>query len=138
VALHDELVPCAGILDVLATLAEEGRSLGIVTSKRRETVSLAFARIPALDAYFDVVVAAEDVTRHKPNPDALVAALERLSASPESTAYVGDSPVDVQAAKAVPVASIAVTWGKVHDRRRLEREEPDAIVDSPEELLGAL
>jgi pyrophosphatase PpaX len=52
--------------------------------------------------------------------------------------YVGDSPFDVRAAKAAGMASIAVTWGRIHDRRRLEQEEPDAIVNDTEELLAAL
>jgi phosphoglycolate phosphatase-like HAD superfamily hydrolase len=34
--------------------------------------------------------------------------------------------------------AVAVTWGRIHDRERLEREEPDAIVDSAEDLLGLL
>ena len=34
--------------------------------------------------------------------------------------------------------SIAVTWGGIHSRERLEAEEPDAVVESAEELLAAL
>jgi phosphoglycolate phosphatase-like HAD superfamily hydrolase len=34
--------------------------------------------------------------------------------------------------------AIAVTWGGIHDRERLESEEPDAIVDTAEELLAVL
>ena len=34
--------------------------------------------------------------------------------------------------------AIAVSWGQIHDRARLEREEPDAIVDTAEELLEHL
>ena len=34
--------------------------------------------------------------------------------------------------------AVAVTWGRIHDRSRLEAEEPDAIVDTAEELLAAL
>jgi phosphoglycolate phosphatase-like HAD superfamily hydrolase len=34
--------------------------------------------------------------------------------------------------------AVAVTWGRIHDRARLEREEPDAIADSAEELLELL
>jgi phosphoglycolate phosphatase-like HAD superfamily hydrolase len=33
---------------------------------------------------------------------------------------------------------VAVTWGRIHDTARLEAERPDAVVDSPEELLGVL
>jgi len=34
--------------------------------------------------------------------------------------------------------AVAVTWGRIHERGRLEAERPDAIVDSAEELLGVL
>jgi phosphoglycolate phosphatase-like HAD superfamily hydrolase len=63
---------------------------------------------------------------------------ERLGADPASTAYVGDSPFDMRAAKAAGMFAVAVTWGHIHDRARLEAEQPDAIVDGAEELLGVL
>jgi hypothetical protein len=44
----------------------------------------------------------------------------------------------LQSAKAAGVTAIAVTWGGFHSRERLAREEPDAIVETPEELLGRL
>jgi pyrophosphatase PpaX len=94
--------------------------------------------LPELRRFFDVTVGAEDTTRHKPNPDPLLLALERLGASADDAVYVGDSPFDIQAAKAAQVGSVAVTWGRIHSRERLEREAPDAVVDTVEELLGAL
>jgi pyrophosphatase PpaX len=136
--LHDALQPCAGILDALEQLSAEGRGMAIVTAKRRATLALAFEVLPELSRYFDVTVGAEDTTRHKPNPDPLLLAIERLGATAHDAVYVGDSPFDVQAAKAAGVGSIAVTWGRIHSRERLEREQPDAIVDTVEELLGAL
>jgi pyrophosphatase PpaX len=136
--LHAELQPCAGILDVLPVLRRERRRLGIVTAKRRATVRLAFHTLPDLEQYFDVVVGAEDTERHKPHPEPILAALARLDARPGETAYVGDSPFDVQAAQAAGVTAVAVTWGGFHSRERLEQEEPDEIVDTPEELLGCI
>jgi pyrophosphatase PpaX len=68
----------------------------------------------------------------------ILAALERVGADAGETAYVGDSPFDVRAAKAAGVTAIAVTWGGFHSRERLAQEEPDAIVDTQEELLGRL
>ena len=47
-------------------------------------------------------------------------------------------PFDVRAAKAAGMFAVAVTWGRIHDRARLEAEQPDAIVDRAEELLGVL
>jgi pyrophosphatase PpaX len=136
--LHDELQPCAGILDALETLRNEGRRLGVVTAKRRATLELAFEVLPELGHYFDATVAAEDTTRHKPHPDPVLAALAQLDELPEHAVYVGDSPFDVQAAKAAGASAIAVTWGRIHSRERLERERPDTVVDDVEELLGRL
>ena len=135
--LHSQLQPCAGIVPVLERLRGEGRRLGIVTAKHHRTVQLAFDVLP-LEPYFDVVVAAEDTERHKPDPAPILYALERLGASAPDAAYVGDAPFDVAAAKAACVYAIAVTWGGMHSADRVRAENPDAIVDDTEGLLAAL
>ena len=48
-------------------LRAAGRRLGIVTSKSRDAVDLAWAVLPDLRPLFDVVMAAEDTARHKPD-----------------------------------------------------------------------
>jgi pyrophosphatase PpaX len=135
--LHDDLRCCAGFPETLERLRAEGRKLGIVTAKRRATVQLAFDRLP-LERYFDVVVASEDTERHKPDPAPILLALEWLEARPEEAAYVGDSPFDVAAANAAGVFSIAVAWGNIHTRERVEAERPDAYVETVGELLALL
>jgi pyrophosphatase PpaX len=135
--LHAELAACDGMLELLQELKDDGRSLGIVTAKRRATVELAFETVP-IARLFDVVVAGDETDRHKPHPEPLLRALAQLDAEPRTAAYVGDSPFDMQAAKAGGLTAIAVTWGRIHTRERLEREAPDHIVDSTEELRGVL
>jgi pyrophosphatase PpaX len=134
-AIHDELEACRGMEGLLDTLRAQGRRLGIVTAKRHRTVQLAFEHLP-LAHYFDTVVAGDDTERHKPFPDPLLLGLERLAAAPGEAAYVGDSPYDMQAAKAAGVRAIGVTWGKIHSRQALR--DADVIVDTTEELLAAL
>ena len=133
--LHDELEACAGMEDVLVRLHEEGRRLGVVTAKRRATVELAFASVP-IGHLFETVVGGDETEKHKPDPEPLLLAAERMGADPKQTAYVGDSPFDVGAAKAAGMFAIAVTWGRIHDRAKLEQAEPDAIIDTAEELLA--
>jgi pyrophosphatase PpaX len=130
--LHDELQCCPGMHDVLDRLHAGGRRLGIVTAKRRETVDLAFARLP-LRHYFETIVSADDTERHKPDPAPILLALERLGAPPEDAVYIGDSPFDVGAARAAGVHAIGVTWGGIH-----AMEDADELVSTPEELLAAL
>lgn len=135
--LHAEVRAFPGMAGVLAQLAAEGRRLGIVSTKRRTTIELAFEHVP-IGGYFDVVVGSDDTERHKPHPDPLLYALSSLAASPREAAYVGDAPFDVEAAKAAGVFSVAVAWGGIHPRERLEAAAPDVLVSSPEELLGVL
>jgi pyrophosphatase PpaX len=135
--LHDELEACVGMEDVLVRLHAEGRRLGVVTAKRRVTVELAFATVP-LGHLFETVVGGDETERHKPDPQPLLVAAERLGADPAETAYVGDSPFDVLAAKAAGMHAIAVTWGRIHDRAKLEEAEPDAIVERAEELFDCV
>jgi pyrophosphatase PpaX len=135
--LHEELEACLGMEDVLVRLHEEGRRLGVVTAKRRATVELAFARVP-LAHLFETVVGGDETEKHKPDPEPLLLGAQRMNADPSETAYVGDSPFDMRAAKAAGMFAVAVTWGRIHERERLEREAPDAIVDSAEELLAVL
>ncbi|MGZ8694160.1 MAG: HAD-IA family hydrolase [Gaiellaceae bacterium] len=137
IQLYRDVRLFAGVEPVLERLRDEGRNLGIVTVKSRMTVELTFELLP-LGSYFEVVVNGDDVEEHKPDPAGLELALERLGADAADAAYVGDSPFDLQAAKAAGIASIGVTWGRIHGRDRLEPEEPDALVDRPEELLGVL
>ena len=135
--LHDTLEACVGMEDVLVRLHEEGRRLGIVTAKWRATAELAFATVP-LGHLFSTIVGGDETEKHKPDPEPLLLGAERLGADPAETAYVGDSPFDMRAAKAAGMHAVAVTWGRIHDRAILEAEEPDAIVDTGEELLAAL
>ena len=109
-----------------------------MTAKRHRTVALAIERFPWLEEQFDVVVTHDDTTRHKPDPDPVLAALERLDAEPASAAYVGDSPFDIDAAKAAGVFAVAVSWGGIHPDEALLRQEPDAFVQTPAELLDVL
>ena len=135
--LHDELEACPGMEDVLVRLHEQGRRLGVVTAKRRATVELAFASVPVAHL-FETVVGGDETLRHKPDPEPLLLAAERMRVPAADCAYVGDSPFDIRAAKAAGMFAVAVTWGRIHDRAKLEREEPDAIVDTSEELFERL
>jgi len=108
-----------------------------VTAKRRATVELAFNVLP-IEHLFETVVGGDETAKHKPDPEPLLLAAHRLGVAPQDCAYVGDSPFDIRAAKAAPMYSVAVTWGRIHDREKLEAEGPAAIVDTAEELYESL
>ncbi len=133
--LHETLEGFDGIAATLEALHARGHRLGIVTAKRRSTVELAFARLP-LAHLFDTVVGGDETERHKPDPEPLRLALARLGAQAPDAAYVGDSPYDMQAARAAGLHAVGVTWGGIHEREALA--DADVIVDRAEELLDVV
>jgi pyrophosphatase PpaX len=135
--LHDELEAFEGVEELVKTLSEQGRKLGIVTAKGRQTVDLAFA-VLSLERYFDAVVTADMTDRHKPDPAPVLKALELLESEPADAAFVGDSPYDIAAGKAAGVFTVAVSWGKIHPEERLLEAGADVLVHSPKELLDVL
>jgi pyrophosphatase PpaX len=135
--LHDELQAFEGVEELMETLSTQGRKLGIVTAKGRQTVDLAFA-VLSLERYFDAVVTADMTERHKPDPEPVLKALELLDSDPDEAAFVGDSPFDIGAGKAAGVFTVAVSWGNIHAPETLLAEGADVLVHSPEELLGVL
>jgi pyrophosphatase PpaX len=135
--LHADLQAFPGVENLLGELQAQGRKLGVVTSKRRRTVDLAFAVLP-IERFFDAVVTSGDTERHKPNPEPVLLALERLGADRADAAFVGDSPFDVRAGKAAGVFSVGVSWGGLHSYERLVEAGADVVVHSPEDLLDVL
>jgi pyrophosphatase PpaX len=130
------LLPYPHIEDALVDLRDAGRRLGIVTSKSRDAVDLAWAVLPRLEGLFEAVVSAEDSQRHKPAPDPVLRALEHLGADPDGACYVGDSPFDIESGRAAGVTTIGVTWG-FFSRAALDAVGPDMIVETPGELVRA-
>jgi pyrophosphatase PpaX len=125
-----------GVPDTLRRLREAGVPLGVVTSKRRETALLAMRGV-GIDGLVPLLATMEDTEAHKPGPEPLLYAAERLGVHPADCAYVGDAVVDLLAARAAGMAAVGVTWG-AGERRDLEAVGPDALVDSAADLAKVL
>lgn len=67
-----------------------------------------------ISQFFNVLVAREDYRESKPAPDSLLVAARLLLIPPEKIVYVGDSHVDVEAAKAAGMMSIHLA-AKAHN-----------------------
>jgi phosphoglycolate phosphatase len=93
-------------------LRSHGINVAIVSNKFRYRIEsiLDAARLRPL---VDVIVGGEDVHRHKPYPDAIVLALSQLRVPAASAMYVGDHPVDADAARAAGVSFVGVLSGSM-------------------------
>lgn len=103
--------PYPGVGEMLAGLKAAGCRTGVVTSKSGPTVQMAFDALPEVAEHIDVLVAVEDTPVHKPGPDPVLLALDRLGVDAVDACYVGDAPFDIAAGRAAGVTTVGVTWG---------------------------
>ncbi len=136
---HDALIAeFPGVDEALSRLRAAGVRVVVVTSKRRRSVEMALAKFPGLVLVVDLFVTMEDTTEHKPHPEPLLRGLELMGDVPkEQAVYVGDSPFDVQAAKAAGLTSVAVSWGAFSEDT-LREAEPDHLVPDIDAAVDVL
>ena len=114
-------------------LKDEGMAIGIVSTKFRRRIEEILGREDMLEP-FDVIVGGEDVSRHKPDPEGLLAAIERLGGSPSGSLYVGDSVTDAETARRAGVPFAAVLNG-VTPREAFKDYPAYRILDNLGELI---
>ncbi len=108
---HDRLTSAYdGIVEAVAGLHAAGCAMAVVTSKVGFMAERALVHV-GLAQYMRFVVASDSTTKHKPDPEPVLLALEKLGCGPSEAVLVGDSPYDIQAGVAAGVRSIGVAWG---------------------------
>ncbi|HEY8405793.1 MAG TPA: prolipoprotein diacylglyceryl transferase [Acholeplasma sp.] len=117
---------------VFKTLKENDYMIGIVSSKKTEFVTIGLDQ-HNLSQYVDIIIGADDVLVHKPDPTGIKKALEALSVPAENTFYVGDHANDIKAAQNALVKSIGVSYS-IHYEDLLAAK-PDYVVDDLEKIL---
>jgi len=132
-AHHDDLVTCyAGIVDTVRALDDLGHPIGIVTSKSEPMASRGLALV-GLERFVDTLVGLESARRHKPDPEPVRVALDRLGLAPDEALFVGDSPHDMTAGRKAGVITVAALWGPF-GRAQLATARPDYYIKAPREL----
>lgn len=131
---HDRLVAIfPHVKEVLTELKDSGIKMAVVTNKMRLTADMGL-RLFDLDPLIDVLVTIENTTKHKPDPEPLLFAMDKLGAESRKTLMVGDSPYDIMAGKAVGTATCGVAWS-LRGREGLLLHKPDYLIDDMNELL---
>lgn len=121
---------------MVEALREQGLKLGIVSTKYRSRINGVLKR-EAMHHGFEVVIGGDDVAEHKPHPQGLIDAIEKLECSPESVLYVGDSVVDAEVAKRAGVPLVVVLSG-VTPRSHFDNYSPIAILENVSQLPSLL
>ena len=105
-----------GVLDGLERLASRGVALAIVTNKP-EAPSRVICEALGLTALVPVLLGGDSLPTRKPDPAMLRVAAERLDVPLVSCLMVGDSDVDIVAARSAGIPGVWCTWGGIHPDR---------------------
>jgi pyrophosphatase PpaX len=96
----------ANTKEVLLKLIEKGKRLALVTTAKKQNIEPQLERFGFKDI-FEVVLTAEDVTNHKPDPEVVNKAIDILNAKKEETLIIGDGPKDIQAGKLAGITTVS-------------------------------
>ncbi|VEU79575.1 HAD family hydrolase [Haploplasma axanthum] len=112
---------------VIQYLRSKGYCVGIVTSKSFETVHENLSHV-GLEDLFDVIVTSNDTVLHKPNPEPLLYALEKLNKPAKNAIYIGDHENDIKAGKNAYMKTGLV--GFTYRLKEAMNEKPDYVFNN--------
>jgi len=125
------VAPYPGVREALDELRALGQAVAVFTGASCRAAQML---LTAAGLTVDVLVGGDEVATPKPAGDGLLLVAERLGAEPGVLAYIGDSPLDLRAARAAGCRGVAAAWG-----HQYERAEPaDYTLAAPGDVLRLL
>jgi phosphoglycolate phosphatase/beta-phosphoglucomutase len=110
----DKLPIYPGVEDLIYQVRSQNLQLGLVSGALRKEIEMVLNRAK-LAQYFTVIVAGDDITTSKPQPDGYLLAVERLNQQhselnlqPQECLAIEDTPAGIQAAKQAQMQVVGV------------------------------
>ena len=128
--LRKRATPRPGLVELLSDLKESSVACALATSARKVNAEFLLDLLD-LRHHFPTLLALEDVTRAKPDPEVFFLALDHLSSQPCNAVVLEDAPKGIRAAVDAGIAAVAVptSW-----TRHYRFEGAALVVQSLEEL----
>ncbi len=120
--------------ELVATLSSNAIKTGIVTRNCRKASELSL-KIVKVEP--DVLICREDAARHKPHPEPLRLALDRLGVCAEASIMIGDHIMDIMSGKAAGMKTIGILRGERPDDF-FAQIKPDFVTRDLREVLCAI
>jgi len=125
--------PYPGIEAMLDELVKRDLPLAIISNKPHDfVVRIATNLLPRWR--FDPLLGARAEVPKKPDPTALLEVADALSLPPSACLFVGDTGIDMAAAKAAAMVGVGVLWG-FRDHDELVEHGAVHVIDKPSELI---
>ncbi len=132
--IRPEVFPA--IPEILSEIQGQNKLLG-VASGNLESVGWTKIKAAGLRSFFSIGSFADSCEMRTAVFDAAATAAKQTLGSNARICFVGDTPEDIEAAKAVNASVVAVCTG-IFCREQLAALDPDVCCSSCEELLGQL
>jgi len=123
-----------GIVEAVRALKAGGFKLGIYTNKPQAWAEKLAERFFGI-GMFDGIVGAQAGAPLKPDPSGIHSLCEAWEVAVKDAVMVGDSPVDIETAKATGIPGIGVSWG-FRPRQQLVACEATKVVDDAWQLMA--
>jgi len=131
----DTTRPYTGIMELIKELRLNGVKTAIVSNKPDPAVlDLCDNMFPEM---FDVVFGTRPGIDIKPAPDLINLAIDSLNIKRDKCVYIGDTEIDIEAAKNADIDCIAVTYG-FRDEEYLKSSGAKIIAKTPFEILDVM
>lgn len=117
---------------LIEKMQKQGLQLIVASSAQADEVD-ALLKLAAVDDLLEQRVSASDADASKPNPDIVVAALEKLGLRAEEVVMLGDTAYDIEAAKKAGVVTVALRSGGWQDADLADAVE---MYNDPADLLA--
>jgi len=101
-----KLTPNPNVKNLLEQLKAKGKKLGLVSSASAWMIEQVLSQLD-LFHFFDVIIGKEQVSKHKPDPEAFLLALDQLSLLPSEVLVFEDSNAGIIAANKAHCDAIA-------------------------------
>lgn len=135
--VFDHTAPYDGVAEMLSALAR-GHRLALLTNKP-EASARALMRHAGLDTWLEDCVFGDGDLARKPDPAGLHWLMARAGAAPADTMMVGDSLMDLEAARAAGTRLCLARYGFGYSRIPTDRIRPgDMVIDRPMDLVARL
>ncbi|MEM1575441.1 MAG: HAD family phosphatase [Nitrososphaerota archaeon] len=125
---------CDNALNLINYIKSKGVKIAICTNNSRYTTFSILNKVNIANL-IDVIVTRDDVEKLKPYPDPLLLACKKLNINPSEALYIGDSIVDLSAAKAVGMRFILLSK---NDLKLTESYKNFKKVNSLKEIIKVL
>lgn len=129
IILESGITPLPGVNSFLEMLRANQIPCCVGSSTPRLNITMVLSLLN-FDQYFQDIIAAEDVTKGKPDPQVFLRAAQKLHLLPQQCVVFEDALVGIQAAKAAGMKVVAVTTTNPAG----SLTEADVVVDRLDEL----